>query len=290
VSRFLSSTLVLVVAAGCSGQAQPHGQEQPGATEIYQDFRRSRPLLPSLTLEGPDIDAVNKPEEEGLRIALPPTRRRTAPVGVATTAALAGDFEITGTYEILNADRPPGGNGVGVALNIASTGSLRNFAKVGRFLRANEGEAFVIESWGENQRDQYLLTCFPAQARKGRLRFAREGSILKFLAAEEGDADLRTLYWREFGTDDVALMRFVVNNSGSPAGVEAHLVDLRIRSGRTVPVQALNRSGSLAAALLLGLAIMLALGIGVSGWYYVRARRRAAITTTPSAAGDNAQI
>src|SRR5262249_38668095 len=149
-------------------------QAQPA--EIYQDFRGRQPLLSSLTLEGPDVEETVRAEEEGLRITLPATRTRMAPVGVSTTYRLVGDFEVTGTYVILAAEKAPKGIGAGVALNIATDPELRNFGKVGHFFRPNEGNVHLAEYWNKDTPKSYRVQAVPTQSRSGQVRLAREGS------------------------------------------------------------------------------------------------------------------
>ena len=72
--------LLLLVALGLSifflvqaafPPEQPPPTKQPLAATVHQDFRGSRPLLPSLRLFGPDVETVARPEEGGLQIHAP---------------------------------------------------------------------------------------------------------------------------------------------------------------------------------------------------------------------------
>jgi hypothetical protein len=72
----------------------------------------------------------------------------------------------------------------------------------------------------------------PTVARNGQLRLAREGTLLRYLAADEPGQEFREIHREEFGGDDVGLVRFVVNNNNSPTAADARLVDLRIRTAR----------------------------------------------------------
>src|SRR5262245_1439987 len=84
---------------------------QPAAKEYHRDFRGGRPLDSALKRIGPDAQLVTRLEPEGLRITLPPGRKTPGqPVGVAAKFRLAGDFEITGVYELLSAEPPVKGN------------------------------------------------------------------------------------------------------------------------------------------------------------------------------------
>jgi hypothetical protein len=261
--------------------------------EIYQDFRGSRPLVPELAMDGGDADRVAHPEEEGLRITMPATRRNNGPVGARLTFPLAGDFEITGTYELLSADPPAKGNGVGIALNLATDPELRNFAKLGRFLRVKQGSVFLAESWNKDRPGNYRAQPEPTQTRTGKLRLMREGSTLYYLVTDGPGDNFRELHRdKEFGTDELRLLRFVVNNSGSPAGVDARLVDLKIRYGQAVPsppapaAAASSRKWLLATGLLV---LFLALA-ALFGWLSVRRRRPSTAPAAVPATDEAARV
>ena len=120
------------------------GQEP--ATDFAHDFRGGRALPSSLSLMGPDVDEVITREVEGLRIKLPTDGRQTKGWGVRARFTLSGDFEVTGSYELITVDPPTKGNGVGVALNLAPDGQRLKFAKIGRFLRMKDS-VVVAETW-----------------------------------------------------------------------------------------------------------------------------------------------
>lgn len=257
--------------------------EEVSSQEIlYQDFRGTRPLLSDLTLEGPDADTAVKPEEEGLRITLPATRTKAAPVGVVAGLSLSGDFEITGRYQLIFADQPTRGNGVGVALNLASNSGLRKFAKVGQFHRPAEKNVFLTEYWDKDQPGSYQLRSVPTEVRSGQLRLVRERSLLRFLVAEGLEGDFQEIWQVEFGDGELSLLRFVANNSGSPAGIDARLVDWKIRYNRPAVLPGVDLPQAwLAIRLFLGMGIVLILLLVLSLWLYLRRRKRA--VTDPSA-------
>src|SRR5205085_8023055 len=68
----------------------------------------------SFKVMGKDAVKLIKAEPRGLRINLPAALNNTEPVGVATQFPLQGDVEITVGYEIIHADRPKSGWGVGL--------------------------------------------------------------------------------------------------------------------------------------------------------------------------------
>ena len=261
--------LALLLAAGlgwaCTLMAQDvvDLKEKP-LREFYQDFRGSRSLNSSLKLIGPDVDAVTKQEDLGLRITLPKDRAVNGGVAVMTLFSLVGDFEVTGSYELLHADQPAKGYGVGVSLNLETNEARDKFTKIARAMRVKDGSVYVTEYWRNNA--PRTTRHFRSRLRRGpdRLRLVRVGSKVRFLVADGAGNDFREIKQQEFGTDDIADVRFVVADSGSPGNaVDARLVDLKIRASKLAGPRRRGRAGRgwpgkgadrgwLMAALLIG--------------------------------------
>jgi hypothetical protein len=262
--RALGALATLGVCLFLLLQAASPPSKQPIVKEVYCDFRGGQPLPSAFTLDGPDANEVIKQEEKGLRITLPAKRRSELLVGVAATFTVAGDFEITSTYELLSADRPPDGNGVGVALEVATDDNLTKFGKVSRFVRPERGDVYQTEFWIKTQPGSGKHTFTPTTARAGQLRLVREGSTLRFLVAAGPANEFEEINRREFTTEDLDICRFGVNNHGSPAGVDVRLIDLRIRSGPASPPSILpkpKRWMLAVAALVFILVLLGALGL-----------------------------
>jgi DNA-directed RNA polymerase subunit RPC12/RpoP len=282
--------LMFVVGLGWTSAllAQPDdAPTQPAPREFYQDFRGSRPLLPALKLIGPDIDTVVKPEDLGLRITLPKTRAVNQPIAVMPTFSLTGDFEITGTYELLSADQPAKGYGVGVNLSIATNEAWDRFGKVSRLLRAQEGSVYWTEFWRHDPPKDYKVSSVPSDAKAGQLRLVRAGATVRFLVADGRGNEFRELAQRDFGAEDVAQVRFAVSDSGPGNAIDVRLVDLRIRS-RIVPgagvvagvpgaagLEKRADRGWLMAALLIGVAIVVFVSLAGAAAFFLRKRRPA---------------
>ena len=288
--------LILSVGFLASPLADPaisHAQEQP-TKEVYQDFRNKRPLLESLRLAGPDIASATKAEDEGLRITLPAERDHHWPVEVVLNFPATGDFEMTGTYELLAGERPAKGYGVGVSLMLADNEKRKKFAKVSRLMRAKEGSVHLTEYW-----TPYQVKSTKTEAKAGQLRLVRVGPSLRYLVSDgPGQAFREIWYQKNFGAEDLHYVRFGVTDSGEPGNpVDARLIDLRIRMGEIVPDKALepatlpapaplaepapvpteptSKSGTktwLAILLFLGLGVTLAFAIGLSAWLLLRNR------------------
>src|SRR5262249_28486074 len=150
-----------------------------GVKEYYQDFRNKRPLSGDFRLGGPDPDNEMKLEDEGLRITLAADRPQNWVAEVHPNVPLIGDFEFTATYELLSAQQPVKGYGVGVNLTIQDKQQRKIFAKVSRVNRPNVGSVYFAEHW-----PPYDARTRPSDAKSGQLRLTRVGETLYFLVSE----------------------------------------------------------------------------------------------------------
>ena len=111
--------------------------------------RDGSPLLLIATAEGlrqlkpfGDLSAVVlQSEPQGFRLTLPSKRPDLGPVGLSLATALRGDFEVTTTFEILKAEEPKTGHGVGVLLAITPA------ARIGRLVRADGRQVVLWDRW-----------------------------------------------------------------------------------------------------------------------------------------------
>src|SRR5262249_52865110 len=191
--------------------------------------------------------------------------------GVAGRFTLSGDFEVTGTYELITTEEPTQGGGVGVALNLEHG---KKFAKIGRFRRSWDGDQYVAES-RVGIPDQFKAQHEPTLTRTGQLRLVRKGAMLRFLVPDAPRAELRDILQTDVGDEALDMVRLIANNNKSPTALDVRLLDLTIKSGKLIPAQTLDLSrAGLVQALLVGLlATLLLASIGI--WIYTRRRRRA---------------
>ena len=271
MSRRAGFSYFVIFAIFVSGSARSPAQ-QAFAKEIYQDFRGKKPLVDELKLVAPDLDEAI-PEDAGLRITLPKTRKAKWPTSVRMTFPLAGDFEITATYEILAIDMAPGGP-VGIAFNLMTLNGEQRFAKFGRFQHPQLGSTYLLEQPAHAE---------PTEAKSGQLRLICEGSKLRYLVADGPTKQFREIHAREYTADDLETVRIGANNNGFPAGIDVRLVDLRIRYGTVVPVQQIvepdpPKRAFLVMALILGagVIVLLLMALVVGAWVYLRRRQGAA--------------
>jgi len=245
----------------------------PLSDGFYQDFRGNGPLHPIVRVFGPDANQVVFREPQGLRIRLPAKRPKALPVGVSPQFAISGDFEITGTYEILDAQASD--SGAGVNLRVIVGRPMREAADIARYRRKKEGDVFFVNratvTAGQEPRRDWKT--FPATATTGKLRLQRVGATLHFLVSEGTEESFHELAQKEFVGDD-CIVRFVANPGGKST-VDVRLVELRVRAERLPAVVARRRSrgwGITVAVSAVGVVVF----VSVVVWLYQRRRQLSA--------------
>jgi hypothetical protein len=244
---------------------------------FHEAFRGPGPP-PAFQLVGADAEQYVRPEAEGLRITVPPDRKDLGPVGVRTKFAVRGDFEITAGYEVLKADEPSSGWGVGVTLWIRKPEPSVGAATLGWVLRPREGEVAVwdraMPGSDEKNKVRYEGGAAPSNARTGRLRFARTGSKLHYLVAGPGEDAFREVAAVEFGTEDIQTVRVAATSGREPYGVDVRLSDLDIRATQLPDMASHPRTGTTIAWLVAG-GLVVAVGALALGFLWrLRWRRQ----------------
>jgi hypothetical protein len=221
----IPTLIALVMALGISGTAF---SQAPGK-DVYQDFRNNRSPGSTFRLGGFDPDNEIKPEKEGLRIKLPAERGQHLLAEVNADFPLTGDFEFTATYEILSAQPPLKGYGVGVNLTISTVADPKKFGKLCRVMRPKEGNVYLAETW-----PKYQQRVKKSAVLAGQLRLARIGAALHFLVSDGAGHDFEEIWTvRDYGVDDIGYAGFQVSDSGEPGNpTDARLIDLRVRLGK----------------------------------------------------------
>jgi serine/threonine protein kinase len=268
-------SLSLVLSAGVILLAQqPAGPAKDGApAEEYYDFR-GRPLPPELLVFGESGFLHFEPA--GVRITLPKDREDLEPVCLARDFEAVGDFEITTTFEMLNAETPPPSYGVGASLFVRKAPPWKGSAAVSRLVRA-KGQHIVLwdqalEVQGAGGKLEMASGAVPCTDTVGRLRLRRTGTTVQCLwAPGTAGEDFQEVHRCEFGGEPIG--RVVVSGvtGRKPCALDVRFADLRIRAApAAVPAAAAPPSGSW--KLLLALALALPLAVGV--WLAVRRSRR----------------
>lgn len=193
--------------------------------EIYQDFRGKDIDEKLFRLQGADAAHRIKVEPQGLRITMPSEPKGNT-VGIATRAATRGDFEIAVGYEIIQAERPTTGNGVGLEMYLNTNTPTEEAIVFYRVAQPKEGEVYMCDKRTTVAGERKIKRrSFPTDSKSGRLLLARKGTEVTFSAAE-GAGNLQELCRYEWGTWDLNIS---VRAWGSHNVVDLRLTDIRIR-------------------------------------------------------------
>jgi hypothetical protein len=203
-----------------------------GASEFYVDFRAQPPDLQAFRMQGRDAELRIKSEARGLRITLPDDVKISHDIVLASTLRIKGDFEITAGYEILSADRPTAGNGVGFLLWLRTDTAANDAVGFHRLTRVEEGDVYLLNrnTTGSDGKRQAKRKIISTTTTSGQLRLQRTGTDVAFWAAEGESADFRELHRFELGADDVIEVRLTAFPGGVPSALDLRLKDFRIRA------------------------------------------------------------
>jgi hypothetical protein len=283
-------TACLLLTVCCTlGQTKDYGQ-------TFQHDFRGRPLAPPLEVIPWKYPAVTV-EKDGLRVLHPRGRKDTRQAGVISILPVRGDFEITAAYNIVHADVPTEGWGVGVSLSIQKEWPERSDrAGINRLVKPKgiHQIGWGCENTPPGQTRRSTGHTVPCDAMILRLRIKREQSMLSYWWAPGLDGeDFQAIGTAEFGPDDVHAVVMNATTGNSPLELDARFLDLKIRSTDRSPTTNVairspaNRSPALTDSstpaaeqprvrrwwLLLALALGILVFVTVMTW---RLRRQAA--------------
>jgi hypothetical protein len=206
-----------------------------------------------------------------------------------------GDFEITSAFEILQAEQPTQGHGVGFSLLVEFDSPRGDVADLVRASRVVEGEVFICtHSFAEETgKKVYHMKFPPAAGRSGRLRLTRIGREVVYWAAEGAAGEFAEMCRHDdIGTDDVVAISANAFPGHAPNFVDLRILDLRVhvldeveaRAREAAPPEQRNEGSRLwlAAGGLVGAMICLAT---LTVWYVAARSRRAGPAPSTAPAG-----
>jgi hypothetical protein len=254
----------------------------PGAVEEFQhDFRSHILLPPAFQFFGPGVARFARLESCGLHVRLPAKRPEPQKgVGVTPRFAIAGDWEITLSYELFSVAKPLVGNGAGVLIYLEAGPAERPgeaALSAGHVLDVKGTSQYLLwyrQPAGEGEQEMKLLY-FPARGQRGWLRLVRQGSSLAYFVAEESEKRFRQLASFEWVPHDLRAVRFVGNSGGSPTPVDVCLQQVVIRAEQLSNPRFVERQRTprwlILSILLASLSFLGLVGYGL--WRQRRARR-----------------
>jgi len=243
--------------------------------EFYQDFRGGTSIHPALVQFGAGPAGTIRQEAEGLCITLPSNRKDRSAVGVSPRFCLSGDFEVTVAYEVVSAEEPSRGPGAGIKIWGKLGSEPFQALTVAHLIRPKEGAGFVaIHGHERGGKRRFKTEWLPTAAKKGRLRLARTGSEVSFLAAEGEAETFQEIQRVQVGTSDVTSLRIPVTTEEAPSGLCVRLVDLCIRADDLPAARAQVRKGrAWGCVVVCGLVVAIS---GAGGFVLWQRHRRGA--------------
>jgi len=263
--NLLARAALLILSCACV--VQPLSAE-----EIGQDFR-GNPFNPALfRLTGPNAAGSIQSDSRGLRITLTEEHGLRPAVGLALQTGIKGDFEITMEFELIQVDKPVGGNGAGVSIWIKMVSYSDEAATIWRAVGKGGEQVFLshrASTGPDGKRVHHGGDPIATQATSGKLRLVRTGSMLSYRVAEGSSEAFQELFETEIGEDDLGMVRFAADNGGSATLVDMRIVEVKITSDDAGPPDVLPPRPS-RWPLLVGI------GLGVfvlAGGYWFWSRR-----------------
>lgn len=243
--------------------------------EYTHDFRDSHLDDHTLELVGGGASHIIRAESEGLRMRAPTSSVGKLPaVGVSPRFRIRGDFEVTVTYEILNAARPPK-EGISrtrfqieATLDSSAQESLRfslSRATAGDF------EYYTTRRIVVDDKDRYPGRVLPTNNETGKMRLVRTGRMVHFFVSNGEEDVFEILHQMECGDEEVASLTMWILPGIIRANLDLRLTDLTIRAeelpGWTGPPPMQRRW----LWWLVGLFALLLSGAGI--WWVVRSEK-----------------
>jgi hypothetical protein len=227
-------TTLLIVA--CLGQVD----DRPPA--LFHPNFRDKDLFSVMRQSGPGLQQ----DELGVRITLPSGQGKQKSSGLMTSTAVRGDFEATLAYEILHADQPASGYGVGVSLYAAINPDNNQAVSLARRLMSDGSTKFVSNRM-QPVKPRDHVRYLESRADKGMLRLRRVGATMHFLVKEEPAPEFVEVSKAEWSGDDVRLIQVGANAGNSDAGFDIRLVDFTLRAADLPELQPRVAAGPQAA-------------------------------------------
>jgi serine/threonine protein kinase len=248
-------------------------KKEPRPTKFHRDFRALDPRDEALR----PIGLGGSADDRGVRIILPAGQGVPPHSGYMSGFAVQGDFEATFAFEVLKANTPDKGYGVGVSLYAALDPKIGNAASLAWRAMTDGQTKFVSDRLMPiDGKLTHKVKMMPATSAAGKLRLKRVGSKLRYLVADGLDAEFIQLDEVEFGTADVRPIQVGGNTGNADAGLDFRLLSFTVHAEEDLPglaevsAEPTDQPGKgwLAAAALIGLVILATAAAGA--WFHLR--------------------
>jgi serine protease Do len=208
------------------------GPNEPVVPQVFHQDFRSGDYDPEVLFPAGQAEIFR--DAKGLAMSFPAGEAKARQdTSLSPFFSLRGDFEVTVSFEILQAERPKTGDGVGVSLFIGNQPKYYASAAValahrllpdGKTVYTADRLKRVEGKWTHQRRS------FPTTASAGKLRLERRGTLIRFGVSEGAAAEFSTLFQMEWDRADMHGINVTASTDGSASGLELRLRDLTVRA------------------------------------------------------------
>jgi serine protease Do len=153
--------------------------------------------------------------------------------GLIPLFGLRGDFEVMVSFEILNAERPKRGDGVGLVLFIGNAPEPRatNAVSLAHLLLSDGNTVFMADRQRRVQgKWTHERKSVPVNGKAGKLRIERQGGRVRFSVGERDRSEFATLTEVDFGKSDLLGFHILGGTGGSPTALDLRLLEFTVRA------------------------------------------------------------
>lgn len=202
-------------------------------TVLQHDFRDGQLPEAIFSFSGQGAKQHVHPQKDGLRIAWT-AQDKKGMVGITCKQAVQGDFEITVGYEILHADTPMGGFGIGLSMVATANTPSSNVISIAHRVPPQGGHVYGTDRWyyEEKQDKQHQPEWFPTSATRGKLRLTRLGDEARYHVQGEQEPEFRLLRREPFVDAPLKSLRISADKGNGQGALDVRITDLTIRAGQ----------------------------------------------------------
>ncbi|QDU52139.1 hypothetical protein [Gimesia panareensis] len=171
-----------------------------------------------------------KPTEDGLRMRLPPSKKKDWG-GIDVRCRLEGDFKIIGKYTITELGSPEGGTGAGLSIGIKDTDL--EWATVQHVKQRNAGEVIVAHR-GFRKPDgisyESKSKSEKSSVRQGIVEIERKGKRLNLAASNSNSAEPVLIESYDYTDKPVDYLHVGIKQGGAPTLVDLNFTEISLEA------------------------------------------------------------
>lgn len=251
--------------------------DMEGSETFQQTFAGEKSGEPMLSLSSGDAAKYGKPTPEGYLFLLPKSNAAIPGAGLISQFRVRGDFQITVAYELVEIETPTAGYGSGATLFVVTASG--DGAAVSRCDRPNEGPTFTTDrSLGLGTgRDKHEAMSSPTRAKAGKLQLIREGTTLRYLAAE-GDGKIEELRREAFVAGDLTTVFLLADPGMATAALAVRFTEFSVTADE-LPLGSISEDKARHWLLAWLVGSFVLVGLTISG-VMVSRKKKLALTTS----------